>query len=301
MDNVCHTLVGAACGEAGLKRATRFGMPVLIIASNLPDVDVLAYAADLPAVAIRRGWTHGVLAQVLLPVLFAGAMLLLDRVWRPPPGSPRARLGPLLVLSYVGVLTHVGLDWLNNYGIRLLMPFSPRWFYGDAVFIVDPWLWVSLGIGVFASRRWRSLRPARIALVAATVYIGAMIGSAKAARAHVIDAWTAARGRAPRALMVGPAFANPLRKEIIVDAGDVYEVGTFTWWPTRVAFANDPVPKNAHQTAVARAQSHRDVRAVLVWARFPYYIGESVADGTRVTVRDMRFGRRVGSISVVVE
>jgi hypothetical protein len=117
----------------------------------------------------------------------------------------------------------------------------------------------------------------------------------------VIDAWTAARGRAPRALMVGPAFANPLRKEIIVDAGDAYEVGTFTWWPTRVAFANDPVPKNAHQTAVARAQSHRDVRAVLVWARFPYYIGESVADGTRVTVRDMRFGRRVGSISVVVE
>ena len=43
------------------------------------------------------------------------------------------------------MLTHPVLDWLNNYGIRLLMPFSPRWFYGDAVFIIDPWLWLALG------------------------------------------------------------------------------------------------------------------------------------------------------------
>ena len=45
--------------------------------------------------------------------------------------TPPARVGPLLLISYLGVLSHVLLDYLNNYGVRLLMPFSDRWFYGD--------------------------------------------------------------------------------------------------------------------------------------------------------------------------
>ncbi len=41
--------------------------------------------------------------------------------------------------------THPLLDWTNNYGLRPLLPWSPRWFYGDLVFIIDPFLWVVLG------------------------------------------------------------------------------------------------------------------------------------------------------------
>src|SRR5687768_10514731 len=111
MDNLCHTLVGAACGEAGLKRTTRWGNPILMIAANLPDVDVLAFATDTPAVAIRRGWTLGVVAQALLPIVLTGIVLALDR-WRPAKdGRSRVRAGPVLLLAYVGVLSHVGLDW----------------------------------------------------------------------------------------------------------------------------------------------------------------------------------------------
>src|SRR5690349_11617106 len=65
MDNVCHTLVGAALGEAGLKRGTRLGLVTLMIASNLPDLDVLVFLTSTPSVAFRRGWTHGVLAQAV--------------------------------------------------------------------------------------------------------------------------------------------------------------------------------------------------------------------------------------------
>src|SRR5512134_1561461 len=271
MDNVCHTLVGAAMGEAGLKRYTRFGMPALMIAANLPDVDVLALAADVPAVALRRGWTHGVLAQALLPAIFTGVVLLADRAWRPPQGAPRARALPVLVLSYAGVLSHVFLDWLNTYGIRLLMPFSPRWFYGDAVFIVDPWLWLSLGAGVFVSRRRRSWRPAAAALLVATIYIAAMIVSARAARAVVAARWVEAHGVPPRALMVGPSPITPFRKDVIVDAGDRYERGSFSWLPRRVAFDRRAVAKNDADPRVAQARRDRDVAAILVWSRFPYY------------------------------
>ena len=69
MDNVCHTLVGAACGAAGLNRRTRFGAATLMISANIPDVDVLVFATGQPWMEFRRGWTHGILAQIVLPVV----------------------------------------------------------------------------------------------------------------------------------------------------------------------------------------------------------------------------------------
>jgi inner membrane protein len=300
MDNVCHTLVGAAIGEAGLKTRTRFANPVLMIAANLPDVDILSYATGIPVVALRRGWTHGVLAQLLLPALLTAIVMTADRAWRPASGPP-ARAVPILLLSYIGVLSHVFLDWLNTYGVRLLMPVSPRWFYGDAVFVVDPWLWLVLGLGVWFSRRRRSYRLARAAVVVAALYIGAMIWSGRAARSMVLEAWTKERGSVPQGLMVGPAPGNPFRKTIIVDGGEYYERGAFAWWPARVTFDGRPVPKRADDPAVARAREQDpDVRAVLIWARFPYYEVERVDGGTRVTLRDLRFGDRLGAVSIVV-
>jgi inner membrane protein len=68
------------------------------------------------------------------------------------------RIGSLLPACAVGVATHPILDWLNTYGIRLLMPFDDRWFYGDAVFIVDPWLWLILGGTVMLARAGRRPR-----------------------------------------------------------------------------------------------------------------------------------------------
>lgn len=300
MDNLCHTLVGAAFGETGLKTRTRWGNPVLMIAANLPDVDVLAYATDTPAVALRRGMTHGLIAQALLPVVFTGLILLLDR-WRPPRGGgPRARAAPLLLLSYLGVLSHVGLDWLNNYGVRLLMPYSNRWFYGDSVFIMDPWLWAVLGLGIFLARRRARRFAAVVSLIVAATYIGGLVWSARVARQHVLDFWIREHGRPPRALMVGPSFVNALRRTIILDAGDHYRTGTFHWWPRRVALDARAVPRNEHHPAAIAARSDNRVQAVLGWSRFPYYQLTPTAGGTRVSLRDMRFPARVGGATVVV-
>jgi len=79
MDNLCHTLVGAAMAEAGLKRRSQWGSIALMVAANLPDLDVLVFATDTPPVSFRRGWTHGVLAQALLPWAMAGIFILARR------------------------------------------------------------------------------------------------------------------------------------------------------------------------------------------------------------------------------
>jgi inner membrane protein len=293
VDNLCHTLVGAACSEAGLKRRTALGNVTLMIAANLPDIDVLVFATTVPSVAFRRGWTHGVLAQLLLPVMLAAVMNTIGR-------RAGARFVPLLLLSYVGVLSHVGLDLLNNYGVRLMMPFSGRWFYGDAVFIVDVWIWLALGIGVWRSARGGDVRPARRALTLATVYVLAMVISARIGRGIVGEEWRAAQGTAPAALMVGPVFLNPLERQIIIDAGDRYVTGRLGF-PDRVTLDPQPILKGDEHPAVRQVRAiDRRFQAVLTWARFPYYEVERHGPRTVVTLRDARFGSRVGGVTAEV-
>src|SRR4026209_268033 len=169
MDNLCHTLVGAALGEAGLERRTRFGHATVEIASTLPDIDVLVFATGTPSVAFRRGWTHGILADALLPPLLTAVMLLVASRRTTTSTQPSVKPMQLLLLSYVGVILHVVMDLLNTYGVRLLMPFSQQWFYGDVLFIIGPWLWLALATGVSLSIRRRAPNWSRVSLaIAAT-------------------------------------------------------------------------------------------------------------------------------------
>lgn len=152
MDPLTHTLLGANLAATRLGVTTRLAGAALTIGANLPDVDGVTYwLGDDAALGFRRGWTHGVLALALLPLVQLGLLLLYDRL-RPHPtlrASPRWLLG----LSTLAIWSHPFLDWLNTYGVRWLLPFRPTWFYGDAVFIMDPWIWAALGIGWLAGRR----------------------------------------------------------------------------------------------------------------------------------------------------
>jgi inner membrane protein len=169
MDNLAHTLAGLAFAEAGLRRKTAFGATTLAIAANLPDIDVLIYTVGdgIDALAFRRGWTHGVLAMLVLPLALAGLVFLWSRVREPRPGAPPMNWRWLVALCAIGVWSHPLLDLFNTYGVRLLMPFSNRWFYGDTLFIIDPisgcgfcsWRGSSPHDGVVRRglRAWRSL------------------------------------------------------------------------------------------------------------------------------------------------
>jgi inner membrane protein len=289
MDNLCHTLVGAALGEAGLKRRTRFGYATLMIASNLPDIDVLVFATSTPSVAFRRGWTHGILADALLPPLLTAVVLFVASRRTTTSREPPVRPMQLLLLSYVGVILHVLMDLLNTYGVRLLMPFSQHWFYGDVLFIIDPWLWLALGAGVSLSIRRRAPNWSRASLAVAAAYVLTMLVFARAARAEMIDRWQQVEGRQPQALMVGPIPITPLQRQLIIDAGDGYETGMFTWQPRGIRFDQDDVPKNDIDPRVALARKAPNIRAFLIWSRFPFWTVEPVEGGTRVTVGDMRF------------
>lgn len=153
MDPVTHTLVGASLAETRLGRMSAFAAPTLILGANAPDLDAITMFIDRDlSLGFRRGWTHGVLALAVLPIVLTGLICLLDRAvarWRGT--APRARPGRLLLLAYIAVASHPLLDWLNTYGVRFLMPFDGRWFYGDALFIMDPLVWLLVGAAVVAA------------------------------------------------------------------------------------------------------------------------------------------------------
>ena len=299
MDNLAHSLAGAALGETGLKQKTGLGMATLVIAANLPDIDVLGllFGENL---AWRRGWTHGPVAMLVLPPLLAGAMVLFDR-WQERRGKrPAERLplhfGWLVALAYLGWASHPLLDFMNTYGIRLLMPFSERWFYGDTLFIVDVWLWTALGLGVWLSRRrWArgspgAGRPALLTLGIATAYTTTMgVGSLTAER--LTREAAEARGHRPvQTVVAKPVPINPFRRDVVFVAGDAYGFGELRWTPfPRLRLEPVLIATNMDDAAIAQARKVEAIADFLYWSRLPYATIERRADGTIVTLADARY------------
>lgn len=302
MDNICHSLVGAALAQTGFKRRTGLATATLMIGANFPDVDILSLPFGR-ATEFRRGWTHGVLALVVLPFVLTGIMLAWDRYARRSRGVQSAPVvqRELLLLSALSIVTHPTLDWMNSYGMRWLMPFSGRWFYGDSLFIIDPWLLIVLGTGVWLSRRRESTnrpnpwRPARVALTVASVYIAAMLGLQEAAE-QIARRELAGSGRASRTLIVTASPGDPIRWRVYADDGARYWRGMVSLalgGKRGLTFGDSPIEKNANDPAAVAAARSEQGRRFLNWARLPYYRIERGSDATRVEIVDARYGASV--------
>jgi inner membrane protein len=291
MDPITHTLTGGALAGSGLRRVSPGATATLLLASNAPDIDALAYLGDpYWALAFRRGLTHGPLGILLLPPLMVGTVVLWKR-WRrvggpaqreegPAGGASRVpRPLPLLGLAYLGVALHQLMDWTNSYGTRFWEPISSRWSYLDALFIVDPWIWVLLGGGLLVAWRWGD-RWVQITGTAAVGYILFMVVSSAWARGEVRAAWEVQGAQPALEVMVAPAPVNALAGSVVVETENAYYAGSFHWFRRpRVRFRDEPVPKIdvdpglsfSPQVALDRARQDPRLRNYLVWSRFPYF------------------------------
>ncbi|MDQ4420691.1 metal-dependent hydrolase [Sphingobium sp. DEHP117] len=298
MDNLTHSMVGAVLGQTGLKRTSGLGMAALVIGANIPDIDASCTLLGTPSLALRRGLTHGPLALLVLPLALTGGLILFDR-WQQRRGTRPAARAPLnalwlLALSVIGMLSHLGLDWLNSYGIRLLEPFSSRWFYGDTLFIIDLVMWVVL-IGGFiwsrraeksGSERWRAR--GQIILTAACAYIfanGTITGMAER-RGHQ---YLHDHGLEPEMVVANPVPAEFWKREILwrSDNGGYGNYG--------FSLLDDQVPEYlpiagttgmGQARVLAQVQRSKDATAFLFWSRMP--LAHFEKDGTLI-LEDQRF------------
>jgi len=182
LDNFTHALVGTALAELTLPReiskgARRLFLATGVIASNLPDLDILYTGVSPPPLGYllhHRGHTHtvvGLIAQALLIALVCFAPPL-RRAIRAA-GSPR--FWALVAVSLAG---HLVLDSWNTYGVHPFWPLDSRWYYGDAIFIFEPWLWLFLGVAAAFNARRRgfgiAISVAVFALLAALAAAGVL-------------------------------------------------------------------------------------------------------------------------------
>jgi len=276
-----------------------------MIGANFPDIDVIAVPFG-KNFEWRRGNTHGFLALAILPFVLAGIMWLIGRARHSsastsaaPSAAPTASqtelsFRQLVLLSAVSIWTHPTLDYMNSYGMRWLMPFVDKWFYADGLFIIDPWIIVALGAGIWASRRMPSVRPARIALASVAGYVLLMLGITELGRREVGQ-----QVRQPSLrMMVAPVPAIPWRREMIVDDGPTYELGTFDLF--RGVTLSRRIANGSDSFAVASVRRIPEAQAFMNWVRFPVF---AVSEGrpTRVRVWDARYyGQEWSSITVTL-
>src|ERR1700752_3385241 len=152
MDNLTHTLVGITVAKTGLERLSPGAATLCVLAANAPDSDiiVLAFGDRWDFLQHHRGITHAIVGVIGLAFLLPLSFYAVDRLWsRFRNRAPTTKLKGLLIASFIASATHPLLDWTNNYGIRFFLPWSPKWSYGDLVFIVDPYLWLILGGAAF--------------------------------------------------------------------------------------------------------------------------------------------------------
>ena len=158
MDNVTHTLFAVTLARTPLSRAGRGSLAALVLASNAPDIDIVAAARGATSyLAWHRGPTHGPLGIVGLGLATAGLVwlgrLAMDRRgWTDGAELPRnASFSILVSISMLAVLLHILMDLPTSYGTRMLSPFDWRWFTLDWLPIVDVHLLAALVVGlVFA-------------------------------------------------------------------------------------------------------------------------------------------------------
>ena len=309
MDNITHTLFALTLANAGLRRAGRGSTTALVIASNIPDIEILtaftggrvAYLAD------HRGPTHGPLGLGLAVATAAAVWLARRTFWR---GERSATFLSLLIVSVVGVIGHVALDLATSYGTRVLSPFRETWYGVDWMPIIDVYLWVILLAGVVAAIRrpaWRT----RAAMVALTLMAGDYALHAAAHAVALRDAVSIQEaalpgsvGRVdqtfhyldsgdPAALPAAlPTFFSPFRWRLVLRAPEGFKVEEIDLFgrgsPEDVITFPD-----ARGGAVTRASTAPMARMFLEFARFPSAEAIPHKNGD-VTVHwyDMRFAAR---------
>ena len=164
MEPVTHFLTGACIGRAGLNLKTAYATLAAVLAAEAADLDVVwAFGGPVEGLKHHRGITHTLIAVPVIAAVIVGFVALLHR-WldgrrlrrlsrlNAEPGAPiprslepkEIRWGWLYLAAVIAALSHLFLDWTNNYGVRPFFPFNPRWYTGSFVFIAEPVLWALL-------------------------------------------------------------------------------------------------------------------------------------------------------------
>lgn len=307
MDNLTHSLFGVALSRAGLNYVTPHATGMMLLAANLPDLDVISLAGgELTYLDLHRGLTHGF---AMAPVLALLPVLLFRHGLR----KPVPWLGGWLI-SLAGVLSHLGMDFITFYGTRLAAPFRSNWYQWPVLFIFDAMLFVILLLAIAgpalsklvageigakpsSGRGW-----AIFALIFAVVWIGGR-GMVHARAEQMLES-RAQQGAAARRVMALPTAFSPFKWRGLVETD-----GFFSVHEMNVLFDFDPeqgllLRKPQQAEAVQAAKRSPVLTRFLAFAQWPVWRivpMDEPPGAQRVQVYDLRFSDDGSAFKAVVE
>ena len=280
MDNLTHTLTGLVLARAGLGRLSPGATLAVVLASNLPDADLLfSLKGSAAYLEHHRDVSHSLIAAPLLAATLAGAL----RFFRKD-----ARILPIFLASLIAVAVHVFMDLWTSYGTRVLAPFDRTFYTWDLVFIVDPWLLLLLLASVLiAGRVAHASRVASLALGLMLAYVG---GRA-ILHARALEEGLARVPSGPASVLRAAALPSPLDPRswrFLADTGAVYLTGE-----VRLGAGATPLrrrEKRPETPAVAHVRESSAVAGIFLrFSSFPWLEVSETAEGTQVSWTDLRF------------
>jgi len=319
MEPVTHFLTGACLGRSGFNRKTAYATLAMTLAAEAPDLDVLwSFRGPVTGFEHHRGITHTLIAAPVMALVTTAFIWLLHRFRRKPPAmAPRWWL--IWLFALIADLSHLLLDFTNNYGLRPFFPFSGRWYAWSTVFIFEPLMFAALlgalilpGLFALADREVGAKRKpfrGRGWAIAALSFIVVLYGVRSAEHAHAMElAQNANLTREPVLRVTAEPYPiNPFAWHVILETQDYYQTAEVQTRGDRVEAGESGgvIYKPPVTPAVAAAKQSYLGRVYLDWSAWPVVEdhGAMTAPGKKawppqqgwhtVEFRDLRFAYSV--------
>jgi inner membrane protein len=319
MEPITHLMTGAVLSRAGFNRKAAYATVAMTLAAEAPDLDTLwSIRGPIAGFQHHRGWTHTFLGLPLEAAVIVGFVWLFHR-WRlrkeslkpdqQPfhPGKQTApiRWGLLYCFSLIALLSHLLLDWTNNYGIRPFFPFNPRWYAGSIVFIFEPVIFLLLLVALIAPSLFGLVNSevgarkdtfrGRGWAIFALLAIVALWGLRFVEHAKALQlAQSADYNEAPVSrVFASPYPINPFHWETVAETPQFYQLASVDTLNSVVTTSTQAdviyKPPTTLATLVAKRSWLGEV--YLDWSLYPVVtdIGANEEGLTTVTFRDLRF------------
>ena len=309
MEPITHFLTGACLARAGFNRKTALATATMTLAAEAPDIDVLGSFKD-PVFGFghHRGFTHSFLGLVLVQTVVIGLIYLIWRMRGRKVKDPNLppRWGLLFLFAYLAGLTHILLDFTNNYGVRPFWPFWEKWYSWDIVFIVEPVILILLVAGLVLPAFFslindeigvrRKGRQGGLAAVVALLGVLVLWGVRDYEHRRAVNALEARvyDGADPIRVSAYPYWLNPFRWFGVVETGNFYAtmlVDSST--PEADPEGRMRIRPKPEETPVTLAAKRSYLGQVyLDWAKYPITETEQMESpqtGYIVRFRDLRF------------
>jgi membrane-bound metal-dependent hydrolase YbcI (DUF457 family) len=211
VDPVSHLLFGRTLALTIRRPSSRGVAAALLVGSILPDADaILAPVRFDLYLKTHASGTHSLLGT------FVEALALTLALRRMEKG---ARILPLLVASWAGLLGHVFWDLADGSDIELLRPVRDITFGWHLVSMGEPLVLACLLAAVLVAWWWplRSRASAAVALALLGAFLVSKVQSQNLARTHYV---AALGSEAPPSFAIAPQFGRPFSWTVYARTGE---------------------------------------------------------------------------------